>query len=529
MSWVNFLYEQVELNPRKEAIIDQSSQRRLTYEELLSETLTWVDELKYLDIKLGDRVAYINTNSLEHITIFLACAHLGAIFIPINWRLGENEQYEILKTIKPKTVLRANNKPRNTIAKLYKDYLSNEIIETQNFNSLKKLNSRVDNVSYFKNDSDELILFNAQNNLKYISENICSYKNISMSSPLLMLFTSGSTGTPKGVMFHGEMLKANQENTISAWGLKESDKCLVETPFFHTGGYNVLLLPLLSLGGTAILAQKFEAENFYKTLKEEKITVHFGVPTMFQCLQESNHFKNADFASLRFLISGGAPCPKELIEIYQSKKLTFKQGFGLTEVGPNCFQLSEEFAISKIGSIGKPMTNSEVKLVDVKTNSDIKTPNVVGELVIKGSHLCAGYYKNQELFNNNLVDGYFRTGDLARFDSDGFYYIVGRKKEMYISGGENVYPAEVVSKLNDHPLITDSVVVAVPDTKWHEVGYAFYRAPESLELEDVREYLNPLLSRYKHPQYLKRISEFPLLDNGKVDNQSLKAMALENL
>jgi fatty-acyl-CoA synthase len=186
----------------------------------------------------------------------------------------------------------------------------------------------------------------------------------SLDDTILMLFTSGSTGVPKGVMFHGQMLLTNQIETCKSWGLRHEDITLVETPFFHTGGYNVLLLPLLYLGGTSILAESFNPDNIFNCIEQQKVSVYFGVPTMFQMLLEKPKFHSVDFSSIRFFISGGAACSIPMIEEYQKKRLVFKQGFGLTEVGPNCFLLDEKFATSKAGSIGVPISHSQVKVVD---------------------------------------------------------------------------------------------------------------------------------------------------------------------
>jgi fatty-acyl-CoA synthase len=248
---------------------------------------------------------------------------------------------------------------------------------------------------------------------------------------------------------------------------------------------------------------------------------------MFQMLLEKPRFHQTDFSSIRFLISGGAACSISMIEEYQEKGLMFKQGFGLTEVGPNCFLLDEKFATLKSGSIGIPMSHSIVRVIDQDGQQvGVNTP---GELLIKGPHVCKGYYKNEEAFRATCKDGYFATGDLVRFDEDGFYYVVGRIKDMYISGGENVYPGEVEKQLTTHHDIHEAVVVAVSSEKWGEVGFAFLKTERNLEIAEVREYLNSKLSRYKHPHYVKCLKEFPLLPNGKVDRKDLKQRALSSL
>lgn len=484
MSWLSFL-NKIEFSKRN-ALLDQATHTRLTYKDLYSETCGWIQYFESQDLNPGDRVAYYSLNSKEHLTLLFACAKLRLIFVPLNFRLTIPEIQKTLDMVSPK------------------------ILMTSKKCSLKG--------SFKKVQMNEITLK---------SEKDYDFKNINPEDPCLMLFTSGSSGQPKGVLFHGKMIQANLRNTVQAWKLNTHDKCLVETPFFHTGAYNVLCLPLLSIGAEVILAQKFCLDNFYSTLQAEKITVYFGVPTMFGAIAEDKRFKISDFQSLRFLISGGAACSSELITKYQQKNLMFKQGFGLTEVGPNCFLLEEEYATSKLGSIGKPMANSKVRVID-ENNIDVEVGHV-GELIISGDHVCLGFFRREKDFEESFVEGYYRTGDLCMCDKDGFYYIKGRKKEMYISGGENVYPAEVEARICEHQDIIEAQVVAVSDQKWGEVGFAYIRSQKEITLTDLREYLNANLSRYKHPFHLKQVEEFPLLANGKINKIALKQEALRSV
>jgi fatty-acyl-CoA synthase len=344
-----------------------------------------------------------------------------------------------------------------------------------------------------------------------------------MEDVILILFTSGSTGEPKGVTFHGEMLLTNMIETCRNWGLISEDTTLVETPFFHTGGYNVLLLPLLLIGGTAIIAKNFDPLNVFKMIEEEKVSVYFGVPTMFQLLLDHPVFNKTNFSSIRFFISGGAACSVVMISEYQKRNILFKQGFGLTEIGPNCFLLDSKDAVLKVGSIGKPMPHTQVRVI----SSDGKDchENQTGELILKGPHLTRTYYKNHKAYEDSLFEGFFRTGDLVQFDSDGFFYVVGRIKDMYISGGENVYPGEVENVILENPLIHRAVVVSVPNEKWGEVGFLFITSDREFDLIEIKDFLQPRLSRYKHPHFLKRMDAFPLLPNGKIDRVALKKKA----
>ncbi len=486
MSWVNF-FNKISLNePGKIALIEEATGTKWSYRKLRLEVDRWASFFQKNGVQKGDRIALKAQNRREHISIFLASAQIGAIFVPLNWRLSSDELQKIVDRVDP-----------------YYLILDEET-------DLKTSGFMID-----------LNIWNLPCDYKFNSV------STSKSDPLLMLFTSGTSGLPKGVLFHGEMLEANQWATVKEWGLKKDDITVVETPFFHTGGYNVLLLPLLLIGGTVILSKGFDPKGTLELIEREKISVYFAVPTMFQRMAESKSFNEVNLSSLRFLISGGAPCSPELIDTYQKRNLSFRQGFGMTEVGPNCFSLKEDMALSKMGSVGKPMKHT--KTMVLKEDGSFAKVNEVGELLLSGPHVCSGYFNEQKRFKDSFFKNFFKTGDLVRVDSDGFYYIVGRKKEMYISGGENVYPAEVERSLALHPSIEEVAVVSVPHKEWGEVGFAFYRGNSSLELNILRKFLNTKLCRYKHPLYLENIVDFPLLGSGKINKSSLRQEALNKV
>lgn len=486
MSWIDFLHHGASEYPQRLALVEQRTGERLTYAELMVESQKWATYFHLKGVRPGDRVTLLATNRREHLTMLFACAELGALFVPLNFRLAPSELQEIVERVNPRL-------------------------------------SIVDGMPCFDLVSETISLSDVELPLSVQYPK----SDIALDIPLLMLFTSGTTGAPKGVMLHGQMLLSNQEQTIKNWGLLPDDITLVETPFFHTGGYNVLCLPLLKLGGTVVLADGFNVDNVFRTFEQERISVYFGVPTMFALLQESFEFKRCEFESLRFFVSGGAAISVDLIKAYQAKNLMFKQGFGLTEVGPNCFLLDEKDALRKIGSIGRPMPHSEV-LVMTPAGHPARVGEP-GELLIRGPHLCKGYYQQPNRFADSLHDGYFKTGDLVEYDVEGFYYVTGRLKDMYISGGENVYPGEVEQKLRKLDGIDEACVVAVPDVKWGEVGHAFVKTSKTYTVAILRELLTPLLSRYKHPHHLTILEEFPLLPNGKIDRQKIKTRAIEAL
>jgi fatty-acyl-CoA synthase len=373
MSWPSF-FNKISLNePGKLALIDEATGTRWSYRKLRLEIDRWACFFQKNGVQKGDRIALLALNRVEHISLLLASAQIGAIFVPLNWRLSSNELQKIVDRVDPFFLITVGD------------------------SELKSHGLSID-LSIWLLPSD------------YKFESVSTSK----MDPLLMLFTSGTSGVPKGVLFHGEMLEANQWATVKEWGLKKDDITVVETPFFHTGGYNVLLLPLLLIGGTIILSNGFDPKGTLELIEREKITVYFAVPTMFQRLSESKYFNKVDLSSLRFLISGGAPCPKELIHSYQDKNLSFRQGFGMTEVGPNCFSLEGEKALSKMGSVGKPMKHT--KTMVLKENGDFAKIGEIGELLLKGPHVCIGYFNEETRFKDSFYKGFFKTGDLVNFD-----------------------------------------------------------------------------------------------------------------
>lgn len=491
MKWLDFLKTNSDKFSEKIALVEQRTGTKISYSELYQLVDKYAVILKENGVRAHEPFAFLATNRLEHILFMLAASRLKAILVPMNFRLSKKELENILNNLNP-TLFIFDEK--------------NELDINAPSISLQKIN---DDVRELK-----------------VAPNLV-FDEATLDDPILMLYTSGSTGNPKGVLFHGRMLLSNMIETCKNWKLQTTDVTLVETPFFHTGGYNVLCLPLMYLGGTSILAESFKAQNVYKTIREDKITVYFGVPTMFQMLHEDAEFATSDFSSIRFFISGGAACSVSLIEAFQKVNVMFKQGFGLTEVGPNCFLLEEDFALKKQGSIGKPMPHSDV--VVINKDNKIAGVNEPGELLIRGEHLTLGYFRESEKFEASLkvVNGkkYFATGDLVQFDQDGFFFVVGRIKDMYISGGENVYPGEVEKVAVTYSHVQDAVVVAVKDERWGEVGHIFLKTDHIITLPDLKNFFNDKLSRYKHPHYVTCMKEFPVLANGKIDRKKLQMLA----
>jgi len=330
---------------------------------------------------------------------------------------------------------------------------------------------------------------------------------------------------PKGARISHRQMAWNCLNTV-IHDLGRDDVYLNVFPMFHVGGLFVYTLPQVILGGTTVLLKRFDPERVLELIQRERATVFAAVPAMYQMLTQASAWPDADLSSLRFCTSGGAPLPVPLVEQYTREKgVRFKQGFGMTEFGPGLFALSPEDAIRKAGSIGRPNFYVDARIVD----RDNRTLGVgeVGELVLKGPSMASGYFNI-----NNAPDwakvmdaeGWFHTGDLARYDEDWYFYIVDRLKDMFISGGENIYPAEIEAALYRHPAVFQCAVVGIPDDQWGEVGKAFVVLKPELTAtaEELLAHLGEHLARYKIPHQVEFVTALPISAAGKVVRRELR-------
>jgi fatty-acyl-CoA synthase len=309
----------------------------------------------------------------------------------------------------------------------------------------------------------------------------------------------------------------NAYNTVLSWQLRQSDRVQVYTPMYHAGGLTVFMTPLFAIGGSIVLHDGFDVAEIVQAFRDYECTLLFGVPTIFKMLIDSPEFAALDFRHLRWCASGGAPLPLQLLRAYQERGLIFRQGYGLTEVGVNCFAVNDEDTPRKPGSIGKPMMFTEAKLVNSEGNQ--VAPDEVGELCLRGPHVCRGYWNNPAATAQVLdAEGWFHTGDLARCDEDGFFYIAGRSKDMIISGGVNIYPAEIERELLDHPAIAEVSVIGTIDEKWGEVPVAFVALKSGASASDLEliEFLRPRINKIKLPRHISFVEALPRNAYGKV-------------
>jgi len=503
-SWIgNWSARRAILTPNKEAIYDNMEDKRYNFQEIDHRANRLARVLLNMGLQKGDRVAAFTTNRMEMIDLFFATGKIGAVFVPFNVRLAPAEIEQLAKKMDPKILF-------------YETKLQEKVQTIKDLDLIK--NNIVFNGKGFEGDKNYYDLVGE------VSDSPIERPEINFEDPHLILFTGGTTGLPKGAVLSHREIFWNSVNTIMSWGLRPDDVQPLLYPLFHTGGWNVLILPFIHLGAKSILMGDFDPVETLNVIEKEKCTIVIGVPTMFHMIANQKEFKTANFDSVRIFISGGAPCPVAIMENYWDKGKPFKMGYGLTEVGPNNFYLPEEHIKEKPTSVGLPVFHCEMKLIDPETEKEV-VKGEVGELLLKGPHIFSGYWDEPEETEDVIEeDGFVHTGDLAKQDEDDYYYIVGRRKEMYISGGENVFPVEIEEVLYKHPAIDEAAVIGVPDDKWGEVGKAFItlKKGKSTNPDDIRNYLSDKLAKYKIPKYFEIRDSLPMSGTGKILKKELE-------
>lgn len=491
--------------PDSLAVVDagKTPHRAFTYSELnhrADRLANWLRD--GASIGHRDRVAILAHNGVEFLDTFFACGKLGAILVPLNWRLHWRELAQLIEKTTPRVLI-----------------YSDEFRETVGF--ICAATSCIEHLLHIEGDG----VAGSRSFEKTLTDAVLrpvSTENLTEEDIACLIFTGGTTGLPKGARISHRMIAWNTLNTI-IHDLHHGDITVNTFPLFHTGGLLVYTTPLLILGGTVVLVRKFDAAQVLMLLEEYGATVYAGVPTTYLMLTEAPNWPTADLSNLRFCTSGGAPLPVTLVEQFQREKgVVFKQGFGMSEFGPGVFALAPEDAIRKAGSIGRPNFFVDARVVD--DNNQPLPPGQVGELVLRGPSLCSGYY-GDDAASAEAVDaeGWFHTGDLALRDEGNYFFIVDRKKDMFISGGENIYPTEIEQVIYKHPAVELCAVVGVPDEKWGEVGKAFVvlKPGCTLTANELQAHLYYHLAGYKVPRYIEFRETLPMSAAGKILKRTL--------
>jgi fatty-acyl-CoA synthase len=452
-------------------------------------------------------VGILAQNGVHFVDLMYGLAKIGAVLVPFNWRLKPYELQYMSNDCAPEVLI---------CAPQFAELL---------MNSKSGMSCR----RYISLDGADIGA-------------VCSYEDmlaegspaepprpaISEDDPLFILYTSGTTGKSKGAVIPHRQMLWNCINTVISWGLSESDVSPIFTPLYHAGALFIFLAPLLYCGGRVVIERQFEPDLTIRHIMEEKCTVVLGVPTLYQMWYNCASFKTADFSKVRYFVNGGAAIPVELMDAWRAEKgVTFRQGYGLTECGVNCMSMTNEESTRYNGSVGKPIFHSEIKLFDPEGREvGVDEP---GELCIKGPTTCLGYWNNAEATAKSLVDGWFHTGDMARRNADGFFYIIGRYKDMIKSGGENIYAAEVEAVFRDHPGVAECALIGEPDEKWGEVGLMIVvlkKGAGATEGELIA-FCKERIANYKVPKRVVFADALPYSSYGKIVKAELRQKYLK--
>lgn len=493
-------------SPERLAVVDAGKADRphYTYRQMNERANRFANWLRdEVGVTKGDRIGIIAHDGVEFLDAFYACGKLGAILACYNWRMHWRELAQVIADTTPKLLI-FSDEFRASVERLLPESLS--VTHT--------LHIEGEGVAGSRRFEDAL---QSGNPAPVVTESVTEEDIVAL------IFTGGTTGLPKGAQISHRMIGWNTLNTV-IHDILPGDTTVNVFPMFHTGGLLVYTAPLMIAGGTAILVRRFDPELVLSLIEEYRADFFAGVPTMYQMLTQAPNWAEADLSSLRFCTSGGAPLPVTLVEQFgREKGVRFKQGFGMTEFGPGIFALAPEDAIRKAGSIGRPNFFVDARVVD-EHNRPLP-PDTVGELVLKGPSICSGYFNLPGALDEVLDDeGWFHTGDLARYDDEWYFFIVDRKKDMFISGGENIYPTEIEQALYRHPAVHQCAVIGVPDDRWGEIGVAcvVLRPGAAATQDELLAFLRDHLAGYKVPKSVAFFDALPISAAGKILKRELR-------
>jgi fatty-acyl-CoA synthase len=497
-------------SPEKLAIIDagKTPELRLTFRawnRRVNRLANWLRS--EAGVGYRDRVAILAQDGVEHLDLFHACSKLGAIHTALNWRLHWRELAGIVANTTPRVLVYSDK---------FKDAVT-EIVQ-----AAAGAGHAIAHLVHLDGDGlpgsvryDDLLAASPDTPV--------AYDALEAEDIACLLFTGGTTGLPKGAQISHRQVCWNVLNTV-IHDVQHDDIYLNVFPLFHIGGLFTYLSSQVVFGNTTILVKQFDPAQALDLIERERVTIFAAVPTMYQMMTQAPNWAGADLTSLRFCTSGGAPLPVPLVEQYTREKgIRFKQGFGMTEYGPGLFALPPEDAIRKAGSIGRPNFFVDVRVVDEENRP--LGPHQPGELVLKGPSGCSGYWNDPAASAAVLdAEGWFHTGDIVEYDEAWYFYVRDRKKDMFISGGENVYPVEIEQVLYKHPAVLMCAVVGVPDAKWGEVGLAcvVLRPGQSASAAELFNLLRQHLAPYKVPKRIEYLDALPLSGMGKVLKRELR-------
>lgn len=489
-----------------ERIATLAARRTQTYAQLDDRVVRLAHGLAGLGVGRGDRVAYLGLNHPSFLETMFATARLGAVFVPLNTRLAAPELAYCLADSGTGVLVHGD---LDVLPALRELALPSHWVRLPGVAEPEQPVGAEGAAERY----EELIVRGGDAPLD---------EPVSLEDTCIIMYTSGTTGRPKGAMLTHGNITWNAVNVVVDADIRADEVTLVTAPMFHTAALNMSAMPTLLKGGRLVIEPGFEVERAIDLIEGEGVTCLFGVPAMYSAIVQSPRWNGADLSSVRNMLCGGAPVPEPLIRAYLQRGLSFIQGYGMTEASPGTLLLDRDRAEVKAGSAGYPHFFTDVRVV--RPDMTDVAVGEKGEIVVQGPNIMAGYWQRPDATAASMSGEWFHTGDAAVVDADGAVFVVDRIKDMIISGGENIYPAEVESALHEHPAVRDCAVIGVQDARWGEVGKAVVvLVPgEELTAEAMREFLTGRLARYKIPQRLAVVDELPRNASGKILRKHLR-------
>jgi fatty-acyl-CoA synthase len=495
----DWLAKRAQLTPDRVGLVEGLDGPEITFAEWNSRANRTANYLRELGVGKGDRVSVLASNCPEYLDVFWAVRKVGAILHNLNWRLSVHELRGVIADADPAVLLYS------------RDWASRVVELRPSFGA----DCRVVAFGDFACDDRSF------DEREGCSAELDGLPELELDDVFGIYYTGGTTGHPKGAILSHGNLTWNSVNTVTSWGLHGEHVAALQLPLFHIGGPNIFMVPLVHVGGKTIICRDFDLDETFDLIERGGLTHYVGVPTMYQMIQADARWATTDFERLELVISGGAPCPLPVMQKFWDRGVDFRMGYGLTEASGNNFWLPGDRVREKTTSVGFPIFHIDMKIID-EAGCEVG-PGEAGELLIRGPHVTPGYWRRPQATAEAIRDGWLHTGDLATRDEEGFYTIKGRSKEMFISGGENVYPAEVESVMLAYDGVAEAALVAESHEKWGEVGRAFLVLESGAPFQEgsFREFLTERLARYKHPHQIDLLHMIPKTAIGKVDKKLL--------
>ncbi len=488
------------LTPDKAAI--RFPGRETSYAGLAALIDRFAAALTAAGVKRGSCAAYLGYNSPEMLALLFACARLGALFMPLNWRLAAPEHRQMLEDCPPAVLF----------------------VEAPFIPQTETLRPELGGVTLVSVGGEQAGWIGFDDFLARATTPALRDTGVDAQAPLLICYTSGSTGKPKGVLLAQDALLWNAANSADMHDLTADDRILTTLPLFHVGGLNNQTTPALAAGCTVVLHPKFDVDATFDAIERERITLTVLVPAQLDMMMAHPRWQSADLSSLRAITTGSTIVPERLIHAVHARGVPLIQVYGSTETCPIAVYLKVKDAVRKAGSTGKPARHCRLRILD-DLGKDVPQ-GVTGEILIQGHNVMAGYWNAPEATAAVLQNGWFHTGDMGHLDAEGFLYVDGRRKEMIISGGENIYPAEIENVLLECPDIAEASVVGRPDARWGEVVVAVVALKDgrSLGADQVLKQLEGRIARFKHPKEVVFVGQLPKTALGKIRKDDVRRM-----